>query len=308
MTLFGKIWSVVQISVIRWNTDHIPRRAAALAFYAGFSLAPLLLISIAVASVVVGAEAVRGHVLDQLRRFLGKEAAHAVETVLANTRMSHTSVSATVFGLATLAVAASGVFGELQDSLNAIWRVSKKSDRGLKGLVRDRFLSYSLVVGTGFLLIVSLLVSAMLEALLGEAQASARSPQAIRIENMGISFLVITLLFALIFKVVPDALTRWRDIWLGASITSILFTIGKWLIGLYLGHNALASSYGAAGSLVVLFLWLYYSCQVFLMGAELTFAYAQIFGQVPVPTAQAEPLPARDLAPSGGSGSQHRRI
>ena len=277
-----RLWALVRRTVENWSADHVPQRAAALAFYAGFSLAPLLLIAIGIGGLVFGKDAVRGRVLEQLRGLLGTDAARAVETVLRNTHLSGSGLLVTGFGLATLLVGASGVFGELQDSLNSIWKVKRRPD-GWKSVVRNRLFSFTLVLGTGFLLLVSLIVSAALEAAVASLVIWIHFPSLLRLVSLMFSFIVICTLFAMMFKIIPDARTRWRDVWLGAAITAVLFSIGKWLIGLYLGHSALASSYGAAGSFVVLLLWLYYSCQVILLGAEFTHAYALSFGRPPEP-------------------------
>jgi membrane protein len=296
-----RLWGLIRKTVEDWSADHVPRRAAALAFYAGFSLAPLLLIAIGIGGLAFGEDAVRGRVLEQLQGLLGTDAARAVETMLKNTHLAGSGLLVTGFGLATLLVGASGVFGELQDSLNAIWKVARKPD-GWRSAVRNRLFSFTLVLGTGFLLLVSLIVSAVLEAALSMLGSWIQTASVLRAVSMAFSFTVICTLFALMFEVMPDARTRWRDVWLGAAITAILFSIGKGLIGLYLGHSALASSYGAAGSFVVLMLWLYYSCQVVLLGAEFTHAYALSFGCPPVPkdfaSASGGPTPCPPSPPA----------
>jgi len=287
-------------SVVEWSEDHVPRRAAALAFYAGFSLAPLLLIAISIAGLAFGTDAVRGRVVEQLQGLLGPDAARAVETALKNTRTTGSSVLATVIGVVTLFLGASGVFGELQDSLNEIWKVRKKPGLGIRGFLRSRVLSFTFVVGSGFLLLVSLLVSAFLEAVIRLFAATAL----LRIAGLGLSFAVVGTLFAMMFKKLPDVRMRWADVWLGAAVTAVLFTIGKWLIGLYLGRSALASTYGAAGSFVVLLMWLYYTSQIVLFGAEITHAYAHEFGTDPVPNEDAIALERRK--PETVSGGARR--
>jgi membrane protein len=274
-------------SVVQWTEDHVPRRAAALAFYAGFSLAPLLLIAIAIGGMAFGSDAVKGRVVEQLQGLLGPDAARAVETALKNTRTAGPSILATLIGVVTLFIGASGVFGELQDSLNEIWKVRKKPGLGIRGLLRSRVLSFTFVVGFGFLLLVSLLLNAVLEAATRMLETRIGSTGVLKTIGMAVSFAVIATMFAMMFKKLPDARTRWRDVWLGAAVTAVLFNIGKWLIGLYLGHSALSSSYGAAGSFVVLLMWLYYSSQVVLLGAEITHAYAHEFGMDPVPNERA---------------------
>jgi membrane protein len=300
-----RVATLLRKTIDDWSEDHVPRRAAALAFYAGFSLAPLLLIAISIGGIAFGADAVRGRVLEQLRGLLGVDAARAVETVLKNTRVAGSSLVVTAFGLAALLVGASGVFGELQDSLNAIWKVARKSARGWRGVIRDRLFSFTLVLGTGFLLLVSLLVSAALEAALALVSDWIRYPTLLRMVSLVASFAVICVMFAIMFRVMPDARTRWRDVWLGAAMTAVLFSVGKSLIGLYLGHSALASTYGAAGSFVVLLMWLYYSCQVILLGAEFTHAFAGTFGEPPVPKEYAVPVDCIPVSgPDAGQGRE----
>jgi len=296
----SRLWAFVRKILVEWSRDHVPRRAAALAFYAGFSLAPLLLIAIGIGGLAFGEDAVRGHVLEQLRGLLGTDAARAVETVLKNTHVAGSSLFVTAFGMATLFVGASGVFGELQDSLNAIWKVARTAAPGWRSVIRDRLFSFTLVLGTGFLLLVSLVVSAALEAALSVLVDWIQVPLLLRLTSLVVSFAVICTLFAVLFRVMPDARTRWRDVWLGAAMTALLFSVGKGLIGLYLGRSALASTYGAAGSFVVLLLWLYYSCQVILLGAEFTHAYALAFGVPPVPKSYAISLDVPDSSPSPG--------
>jgi membrane protein len=289
-----KVWQVIRSSAVQWSQDEIPRRSAALAFYAGFSIAPLLLIAIAIAGLAFGADAVEGRVVDQLRGLLGTDAARTLETILKNTRTTKANIVATGIGFATLLVGASGVFGELQTTLNGVWKVKRKPRRGIRGLIRDRLLSFGFVLGFGFLLLASLLVSAALSAVTGYLGGWVTGPGTLRALGLLLSFAVTGTMFAMMFKILPDVRTRWRDVWLGAMITSLLFTLGKGLIGLYLGRSAFASSYGAAGSFVLLLMWLYYCGQVVLFGAEITHAYAHAFGQVPVPKSDAISLEGSD--------------
>lgn len=297
----SRVWSMLRRSIVQWTADHVPRRAAALAFYAGFSLAPLLLIAIAIGGLAFGSDAVKGRVVEQLQGLLGPDAARAVETALKNTRTTGPSILATVIGLLTLFLGASGVFGELQDSLNEIWKVQKKPGLGIRGVLRSRFLSFTFVVGFGFLLLVSLLLNAVLEAATRSLETRFAATGLLRTAGMAVSFAVIATMFAMMFKKLPDARTRWRDVWLGAAVTAVLFNIGKWLIGLYLGHSALSSSYGAAGSFVVLLMWLYYSSQVVLLGAEITHAYAHEFGADPIPNENAISLERPEPEPVSSS-------
>ena len=243
-----------------------------------------------------------GQLEGEIRDTVGAKPAEAIQDILRNAHRPDAGSWAIVISTVVLIAGASGVFNELQTALNAIWEVKAKEGRGILDIIKDRFLSFTLVIGTGFLLLVSLLVSAVLEAAMEYFGGWFRHPLTVSLVGMGVSFAVIGTLFAMMFKLIPDAKTRWRDVWLGASITSLLFTIGKWLIGLYLGHSALASSYGAAGSFVVLLLWLYYSCQIVLMGAEITHAYAHMSGRDPVPKEYAISLEKESIPEPAHAG------
>lgn len=283
------LWELLQEAGAEWLDDKAPRLGAALAYYTIFALAPLLLIVIAVAGFVFGEEAARGELFEQIRGLVGDQGAAAIETMLANANQRESSTLATIVGVAMLLIGAAGLFGQLQDALNTVWEVQPKAGRGIWGFVRDRFLSFTMVLGCAFLLLVSLVISAVLAALgslFGDWQTSFVG----QIINIVISFGVITGLFAMIYRFLPDVQLAWKDVWLGAAITALLFTVGKWLIGLYLGHSTIGSTYGAAGSLAVLLVWLYYSAQIFLFGAELTKAYADRYGSRIVPKSYAEPV------------------
>jgi membrane protein len=274
-----KVPALLKDTVNDWLDDRAMSLAASLAFYAVLSLAPLLVVAVSVAGLVFGEAAARGEISQQFRTMLGPEAGAAIEGIVAHAKEPHASVMATVIGVVVLLFGASGVFGELQDSLNAIWKVKPKPGRGVMGVVKARFFSFAMVLGVAFLLLVSLLVSAAL-SVAGKVMAE-RMPggEAVWIVvNFAISFAVVSLLFALIFKVVPDAKVNWRDVGYGAAFTALLFTIGKALIGIYLGHAGIGSPYGAAGSLVVLVVWVYYSAQIMFLGAEFTQVYARMFG------------------------------
>ena len=261
-----------------WSKDQVPRRGAALAYYALFAIGPVLVVAIAIAGAVFGAEAARGEIVAQIDQLIGSDGARAVQDVLAaagrNTR------GATIGGVLTLMVAATGAFLELQAALNTIWRVRQKPKRKLKALaavwdlVWKRAKSLGLVVSLGFLLLVSLAASAALSAFGGWlGRTTSIAPALLDAFNILLSLGFVTTLFALIFRILPDVQLRWRDVWVGALITAGLFTLGKELIGLYLGKSSTASAYGAAGSLVVLLLWVYYSAQLVLLGAEFTRVY-----------------------------------
>ena len=267
---------LVTESVTAWMADHAPSMGAALSYYTLFSIAPLLVIAIAVAGLIFGREAAQGHVLTQLRGLLGADGALAVESLLQSASDPERSGTAAIIGIATLLIGATTVFAELQSALDRIWRAPAiTSAKGLWRFARARVLSFGMVLGLGFLLLVSLLVSAALSALgnwwnplFGSWE---RTAQAL---NVGFGLVLVTLIFAFIYKLLPRADIGWRDVWVGAAITSLLFAVGKMLIGMYLARVGTASAFGAAGSLAVLLVWVYYSGQIFLLGAEFTWVYA----------------------------------
>ena len=262
-----------------WLGDNSPRIGAALAFYTLFAIAPILVIVVALAGFVFGAQAAQGQIVRQFQGLMGTQGASTVETVLQSIHKSAAGASTTAIALVALLVGASGVFNELQDALNTIWKVDSSHRGAWLTFIRQRLLSIGLVVAAGFLLLVSLVVTAFLTA----AESFVNRITAISAIGLGsinfvLSFCVITLLFALIFKLIPDTAIRWRDVQMGAAVTAVLFTGGKAAIGFYLGHSALTSAYGAAASLVVFLVWIYYSAQIMLFGAELTHVYTFKFG------------------------------
>ncbi len=271
-----------------WSDDDASRLAAALAFYTLLSLAPLLVIIVALAGMVLGQDAARGKLTAELAGVVGSEAAKGIEAVLASAKSPTGGLVGTVVGGVVLLVGASGVFGELQFALNRIWEVKAKPGRGILGEVKDRFFSFTMVLGVAFLLLVSLVLSAMLSAI-GRSFTDLLPGGEIvwQVVNFGASFAMVTALFALIFKYVPDVTIRWSDVWLGAAVTALLFTVGKSLLGIYLGKASFGSSYGAAGSLVVLVVWVYYSAQILFLGAEFTQVRARHRGRTLEPTDKA---------------------
>ncbi len=275
-----------------WLDDNAPRIGAALAFYTTFAIAPLLLICMAVAGMIFGDQAARGGLLRQLNDLVGEDGAVALQAMLASAGAPRHGFWATVVGIAMIVVGAVGLFSELQGALNSIWNVKVRPGRGWLGFLKDRFLSFTMVLGTAFLLLVSLVVSTAIAALTSRFDESSAffAP----IINWVVSFAVITLLFAMIFRFLPDAKIAWSDVWLGALVTSVLFNAGKHAIGFYLAQSAVRSAYGAAGSLAVLLTWLYYASQVFLFGAELTQVYAKRFGSGIIPKDYAELADACD--------------
>jgi len=294
------LWGLVKDAVSEWSEDKVPRLGAALAFYSVLSLAPLLLIAIAIAGLAFGAEAARGQLVGQIRGLVGPEGGLAIEAMLANAPKHGAGAVATAVGLATLLYGASGVFGQLQDALNTIWEVQPGPGRGVWGFIKDRFLSFSMVLGTGFLLMVSLVLSTALAAagklFGGFVPLWAPALQAV---DLAVTFGVITLLFAMIYKYLPDAHIAWGDVWLGSVSTAALFLVGKFAIGLYLGRSGLGSAYGAAGSFVVLLVWINYSAQILFFGAEFTQVYAIHRGSRIAPARGAEPVSERARAQQG---------
>ena len=275
-------WQLVKGAVAAWKDDYAPSMGAALSYYTVFSLAPLLLIVISIAGLVFGEEAARGALFGQLRELMGSEAAGAVQGVLASVNKPAQGFVATSVGVAILLIGATSVFGELQDALDRIWRApARERDAGWWNLLRTRLLSFGMVLGIAFLLMVSLVLGAVISALgkwwggvFGEWEAAAHAV------NLLVGLVLTTTVFAMIYKLMPRVSVRWPDVWLGAVVTALLFTVGKFLIGLYIGRSGVASGFGAAGSLVVVLVWVYYSAQIFLLGAEFTWVYANRHGSL----------------------------
>ena len=284
----GTAWQLAKQTGSDWLEDDASRLAASLAFYTLLSLAPLLIIAVAVAGFVLGPEAARGQIADELSVVVGHEAARGIQAVIASAQSPASGTIGTIIGVATLFVGASGVFGELQYALNAIWEVRVKSGRGVLGEVKDRFLSFTMVLVVAFLLLVSLLLSALLSVLGHTLSSHLPGGELVwQLCNFVFSLAMVTALFALIFKYVPDVEIAWADVWAGALVTALLFTIGKSLLGLYLGKASIGSSYGAAGSVVVLIVWVYYSAQILFLGAEFTQVQARMRGRLIKPSRRA---------------------
>ncbi|MCW1886026.1 YihY/virulence factor BrkB family protein [Luteolibacter flavescens] len=266
-------------TVTEFVEDDALRLSAALAYYSVFSLAPLLIIAIAMAGIFFGEEAVRGQLDDQLKSSLGASGAFAVQDMVANARKPETNLWVSLAGVVMLLVGAGGLFGQLQTALNTVWGVKPQPGRGIRGILRDRFLSFTMVLGTGFLLLTSMILSAVLQAVSTWAgEVASLPPQVWAIISGVASFALIVILFAAIFKVLPDAKVRWRNVWTGAVFTAALFVAGKVAIGWYLGREATASSYGTAGSLALVLLWIYYSSIILLFGAEFTQVWSNVRG------------------------------
>ncbi len=273
-------WGLIKESISAWVGDYAPSMGAALAYYTLFSIAPLLIIVIAVAGFFLGTEAAQGEILGQIRDLIGDEGAVAVQGLLKSASQPKQGLIAGALGVLTLIVAATGAFAELQSDLDRIWRSpAEKAESGIWQMLRKRLLSFGMVLAIAFLLLVSLVVSAGLAAF--GAWSKALSPNLevlLTAANIGVGFAIFTGLFALMYKMLPKTDIHWRDVWVGAAVTALLFTIGKYLIGLYLGKAGVGSAFGAAGSLVVLIVWVYYSAQIFLLGAEFTWVYAHRCG------------------------------
>jgi len=273
-------WAFARRVFSSWIDDYAPSMGAALAFYTMFSLAPLLLIVIAVAGLVFGQDAARGEIAAQLSSMMGERGARAVQDMLASMQQPEQGLAATALGIVLLGVGATSVFGELQDALDRIWRSPAFLQRsGWVTMVRARLLSAGMVLAIGFLLMVSLVASAGLAAMGRWWQPLLQGWYLLALAtNALVDFLLAATMFGLIYKVMPRARVMWHDVWIGAVFTALLFTIGKALIGLYVGRSGVSSAFGAAGSLVVVLLWVYYSAQVFLFGAEFTWVYANTYG------------------------------
>jgi len=279
-----------------YSDDKVARLSAALAFYTMLSIAPMLVICIKIAGVVFGDEAARGQVGGYLTQTMGAKAAESVQQMVANAGQAGGGVLATIISTVILLFSASNVFGELQDSLNTIWEVKPKPDRGIMGTIKDRFFSLTLVLGTAFLLLVSLVASTVLSGALGRLGGEGIFWQAV---NFIIAFAVVTGLFAVILKYLPDVKIPWSDVWAGALLTALLFSVGKLLLGIYLGRASTTSVYGAAGSLVAMLLWVYYTAQIFFIGAEYVQASMQAKGRSMEPTVNAVKLTEGDRIAQG---------
>jgi membrane protein len=273
-------WVLLKQVFNAWLEDDVPSMGAALAYYTLFSLAPLLLIVISVAGLVFGQDAARGEIALQLRSLMGEPGADAIQALLVSVGKPSESGWATLLGVLLLLIGATTVFGELQTALDRIWRVPATAPvSGWLHLLRARLLSFGMILVIGFLLMVSLVLSAALATMerlwspfFGGWIAIAS------VSNAAFGFVLVTAMFALIYKVMPRAQVLWRDVWTGALFTALLFSLGKALIGIYIGRSGIVSGFGAAGSLVVMLLWVYYSAQIFLVGAEFTWVYANLFG------------------------------
>ncbi len=276
------IWNFIKDVFEKFIDDKAPKLGAALSFYTLFSLAPLLIIAISVAGSIFGRKAARGEIVGQIQSLIGEEGAKMIQTALRNAHLGHQSGIALIISIVTVMIGSTIVFVDLQESLDMVWKVKPKPGRNMiKGLLKDRIRSFTVVIGTGFLLLVSLIVSAVISSINDyiSEQFFELPVYYLEISNLFISLLLIFLLFMMIFKFLPDVNIQWKHVWVGALVTAVLFVLGKYLIGLYLGTSTLSSTYGAAGSLVIILLWVYYSSQILFLGAEFTQVYVEKYGE-----------------------------
>lgn len=285
------LYELLKTSFQNWNDDKVPRLGAALAYYMIFSLGPLLVIIIAVASLLFGKDAASGQINQEISQTVGPSVGRAIEDILQNANESASSGWAALIGVVTLLIGASGVFAQLQDALNTIWRVQPKPGRGWLGIIYDRFLSFVMVLGCCLILILSVVLNTTLTAVSHwwtPVVAASISVPLLQVINNLISLIVLLFLFALVYKVLPDVQLTWKDVWSGAAVTALLFTVGNYLLGLYLGRYSGVSAFGAASSLVFILLWVYYTSQIILFGAEFTRVYALQHGSGVKPCANAD--------------------
>jgi membrane protein len=286
-------FSLLKQTVSEWLEDQVPQLGAALAYYTVFSLAPLVLLLLAIVGFIFHNDPAGAwrKMTEQMSYFLDKSAVDVVANIAQTASQPNKGMTATIIGILLALFGASGVFGQLQNALNTIWGVKAKPGAGIVGFIRSRFLSFAMVAGVCFLLLVSLVFESLLKGFSHYIQAIFPGGIVIALVVYSIFDLaVVVLLFALIFKFLPDVKIQWRDVWIGALMTAIFFAIGKWVLGLYLGSGAAASAYGAASSLITLLLWIYYSSQILLFGAEFTQVYAARAGRALVPAKYAVPV------------------
>jgi membrane protein len=287
-SILKAIFSLLKETMAEWSRDNASQLGAALAYYTALSLAPLLVLVVVIFSLVFGNTSFEGEIINGTQKAIGQDAAIVIRTVLRNAGTSGSGIIATVISIGMLMFSASGVFGQLKRALNTVWELQQRSDRGVTGMIKERLISFAMVLVAGSLLIASLLFDTVL-SVLGNAVGAWLPPaldptrvfallQTLQVAQFLLSFVIFSLLFAFIYKAVPDAEIAWSDVWIGGIATSLLFTTGNVLIGLYLGRSSVGSAYGAAGSLVALLVWVYYSAQVFFIGAEFTQVYANMYG------------------------------
>ena len=286
---FQQTWELLTGTFKSFSNDRAMKLSASLAYYTIFSIAPLLIMLISVTSLIYGKDAIEGEVFNGINEFVGNEAAMQIQDIIKRISISENSVLAVVIGTATLFVGATGVFMEIQDSLNMIWRIRAKPKKGWLRMILNRLISFSMIVSLGFLLIVSLIINGIILAL--SSKLSTYFPDItimlVNLINVCVTFLVIASLFGIIFKFLPDVQISWKDVRMGAIATALLFMLGRYLIGIYIAKVAPGSAYGAAGSLVVILVWIYYSSAILYFGAEFTKTYAEKYGRTIRPSSYA---------------------
>jgi membrane protein len=314
MTKKGKfsikgIWTLIKESVNGFNNDNVLKLSGSLAYFTIFSIGPMLLVIIFFADIFYGREAVEGNIYSQIKSFVGPDAALQIQEIIRNATLSGKSKVTAVVGFITLLIGTTTVFAEIQDSINTIWNLKTKPEKGWIKIILNRLLSFSVVVGLAFLLLVSLIVNGIMEAF-GE-RLEMMFPQVavvvIYTVNLILTFGVITLLFAIIFKVLPDAKIKWKDVAIGAVVTALLFLLGKFGITYYIGSSNIGSSYGAAGSVIVILIWVYYSAIILYFGAEFTKAYATHFGKKIYPNSYAVWIKHVDIEEEGRTLKQEEQ-
>lgn len=305
----SNFWKILKNSGTQYLADQVPRLGAAIAYYTVFSIVPLLTVTITLVGLIFGTEAVQSHILAQMSALLGTKGTDAIKDMLEQAARPQTGLQAGTIALLTLLAGATGLFGEIQGSLNTIWRITSTQATGIWGILRSRLLSLLALLGTAFLLIVSLVFSAVLAALsTWYSRWLPVSGFVLPVLDLAISLMLLTGLFAMMFKILPDVEIKWQDVWPGAALSAVLFTVGKYAIGIYIVTTELASAYGAAGSLVILLTWVYYSSQIFLFGAEFTKAQADLHS--PRSSALTDPAlvsPLGDKLANSVLHKQHRR-
>ena len=271
---------VFKATFVEWQEDKAPRLAAALAYYTLFSLAPLVIILLGITGYIIGRETVSNYLVQQAQDAVGAEGAAIVQSIIENASRPSATIIATIIGFGTLLLGALGVFVQLQDALNTVWKVTPKPGRGIKGFLETQLMSFLTMLGIGFLLLVSLLLSSAM-SIVGDfltVWLSDSSVFVLHALNFVVSYGLVTILFAMVYKYLPDIKIAWSDVWIGAIVTTLLFSVGKFLLGFYMGRQTFGSVYGAAGSILILLLWIYYSAQILLFGVEFTQVYAKMFG------------------------------
>jgi membrane protein len=298
---YRRVWSLLKQTGTEWADDEASRLAASLALYTLLSIAPLVVIAVSVAGLAFGDDAARGQISHEISALVGAQAGQAIEALVANARAPQAGIIGTVVGVVVLLFGASGVFGELQSAMNRIWEVKPKPNRGIRGVLRDRFWSFSMVMGVAFLLLVSLIVSSGLTAATHHFGELIPMPVLWQALNFAVGLAVTAAIFALTFKVVPDVKIAWREVWIGGLATALAFSVGRFALSWYVGRSATVSPFGAAGSLVALVIWVYYSAQILFLGAEFTQVHARARGEGLEPTPNAVPLEGSERTPAGAA-------